>query len=236
VIHYARVVEPFVDAQTTLALSRFLIHDQLATPEFRPYLDKLWEAVFDLPHTLKVETEGHFIDSLKSLLRSHDDLDAVYIYTGKQLLQLVESKYEFLQALLFDREIVYKSIESEMPLRFFAELALSGGMNTHRLFLGEHELSQPTADHLWVLTELLSIEYFNSIHDLKMKEQLMIFMQSELVPLTLEITRTEHKHLMYTLVTELIGRAEQHRLYSKVLFNLLKNLIYGKEEIPTGLE
>ena len=37
------------------------------------------------------------------------------------------------------------------------------------------------------------------------------------------------------VIEELITRAESHQLYSKVLFTVLKNVFYGKEEIPTGL-
>ena len=53
--------------------------------------------------------------------------------------------------------------------------------------------------------------------------------------MTLEITRSTQTHLINKLIEELILRAESHRLYSKVLFTVLKNVFYGKEEIPTGL-
>ena len=55
-------------------------------------------------------------------------------------------------------------------MRFFVELALTGGINVHRLLLGQGELDSPDDSMLWVLAELLSIEYFASLKDLKMKE------------------------------------------------------------------
>lgn len=164
------ILKGCMDEPATQALTRWLINDEIATEGIRGHLDTLWQYVFELSTELKIYAEDLLIASLKQYLRDNDELDETYLYTGRQILKFTSSKYKLIVQLLFEKDIFQRVIHTDIPMRFFVELALTGGINVHRLLLGQGELDSPDDSMLWVLAELLSIEYFASLKDLKMKE------------------------------------------------------------------
>lgn len=148
----------------------------------------------------------------------------------KQFVQLIPSDRQVvIEEILLQESTFTSNLESNcLPLKMFRDLFLSGG-------LGGFDVTKLFTDsrYLWLASVLLNVRHLPSLTSfIEMKKQLIIFVDTELIPVLINQVQEGNSKLVLDIVQYMSNQAQTKADYIYSLEQFIKKMIDPGEDFP----
>ena len=124
-------------------------------------------------------------------------------------MELRSNKIETLSQILLHENLFFQVETNYLPIKMFKDIFLRGevGFDVQELF------TSPTESYVWLASLLLETKNLTSLSQLmELRRQLMLFVETEVVPALVNIATSEHKGFVVKMFGYLASKEKLHTL------------------------